>query len=213
MEIYGFEEALDSLPDVIADLSEEMGHFYIAIDGVSGSGKTTLAERLAEALDAQVIHMDDFYLPLTDRVGERIASPGWNVDYERFAREVARPALDRKPISYGVFDCATQSVRKTVTLSDSRYLIVEGCYAMHPEIPDFYDLRITLSADRALCEKRILERDGEALLRRFQNEWFPLEEEYLQAYMVEELSDIVVTADASASGQGASFGGFEMTIE
>ena len=212
METYTFEEALSALPDIIDDLSEDMRHFYIAIDGISGSGKSFLADRLAQALCAPVIRMDDFYLPLSDRVGERISLPGWNIDYERFSCEVARAALDRKPIEYGVFDCCSQSISKSIRVPESRYLIVEGCYAMHPEIPDFYDLRIVIDADRSLCEERILARDGEELLKRFQNEWLPLEDEYLSAYMIRELCDILVTPEGEGGSGGKSFRGFEMPL-
>ncbi len=212
MESFRFEEALSALPDLIADESEEMRHFYIAIDGVSGSGKSMLADHLAEKLGAPVIHMDDFYLPLSERSGARIAEPGWNVDYERFRREVAGNALKGSPISYGIFDCASQCIQRTVTLPDSRYLIVEGCYAMHPEIPDFYDLRIVLTAERSLCESRIRARDGEAVLERFRREWFPLEDAYMQAYMIRELSDVVVWSGEmpQTSGDCENFRGFEM---
>ena len=82
---------------------------------------------------------------------------------------------------------------------------------MHPEIPDFYDLRIVVTADRALSEQRIRLRDGEAVLERFRSEWFPLEDEYLEAYMITELCDVTVDSSAeSISGQGAAFRGFEM---
>jgi hypothetical protein len=156
--------------------------------------------------------MDDFYLPLADRHGERIASPGWNVDYERFTREVAKNALAGKPITYGVFDCSSQSIRETVSLPDSRYLIVEGCYAMHPEIPDFYDLRIAVTAKREACESRILLRDGAALLERFRREWFPLEDAYLDAYMIRELCDVTVFSDVEKTEGAADFRGFEMNF-
>lgn len=213
MEQYSFEEALCALSDLICDESEEMRHFYIAIDGPSGSGKSTLADHLAKELGAPVIRMDDFYLPLAEREGARIAAPGWNVDYERFTREIAKNALARKPITYGIFDCASQSIRETVSLPPSRYLIVEGCYAMHPEIPDFYDLRIVVTAERETCEKRILDRDGAAVLERFRREWFPLEDAYLEAYMIRELCDVTVLSDDALKPLGgASFRGFEMDL-
>ena len=62
--------------------------FIIAIDGRAASGKSTLAQQLGELLDADVIHMDDFFLPPSLRTKERLSEPGGNVHYERFAEEV-----------------------------------------------------------------------------------------------------------------------------
>jgi hypothetical protein len=39
--------------------------------------------------------------------------------------------------------------------------------------------------------------NGEEILRRFDGEWFPLEEEYLSAYMICELADVIVEGDCS----------------
>ena len=64
------------------------GRLVIAIDGKCATGKTTLAARLASGLDADVIHMDDFFLPPAKRTQQRLSEPGGNVDYERFMEEV-----------------------------------------------------------------------------------------------------------------------------
>ena len=61
--------------------------FVIAIDGRAASGKSTLAEQLSTLLEADVIHMDDFFLQPYQRTPERLAEIGGNVDYERFAKE------------------------------------------------------------------------------------------------------------------------------
>ncbi len=189
----GYEGVLLDLLDLITEESEGMARYYIGIDGISGAGKTLLADLLAERLGASVIRTDDFYLPLAERTEERTSLPGWTMDYERFGREVALPAMERREIAYRRFDCRTQSLGEPVPIpADARYVIVEGCYALHPEIPDIYDLRIALTADNEVCERRILRRDGEERLARFINEWFPLERMYLEEYMIDILADYTV---------------------
>ena len=54
--------------------------FLIAIDGRCGSGKTTLGQRLAELLEANLFHADDFYLRPCQRTPERYNEPGGNMD-------------------------------------------------------------------------------------------------------------------------------------
>ena len=65
--------------------------YVIAIDGRCGSGKTTLATQLSERLGANLIHMDDFFLRPEQRTPERLATPGENIDHERFLSEVLLP--------------------------------------------------------------------------------------------------------------------------
>ena len=80
----------------VSELTEELrvlptGMRIIAIDGRCAAGKTTLAARLAKELGGDVIHMDDFFLPLELRTEERFREPGGNVHYERFKTEVLKP--------------------------------------------------------------------------------------------------------------------------
>ena len=49
------------------------GISVIALDGRAAAGKSTLAAALAETLQAAVIHMDDFFLPLALRAPQRLA--------------------------------------------------------------------------------------------------------------------------------------------
>lgn len=68
----------------------------IAIDGPCAAGKSTLAKKLAEEIDGQVVHMDDFFLPGRLRTPARLREPGGNVHYERFQEEVLAPILAQK---------------------------------------------------------------------------------------------------------------------
>ena len=67
------------------------GGFLLALDGRCASGKTTMAERLQNVLPCNVIHMDDFYLPFSQRAAERMAEPGGHIWVERLRTEALEP--------------------------------------------------------------------------------------------------------------------------
>jgi len=66
-------------------------HKRIAIDGRCASGKSTLGAFLQKETGGNLIHMDDFFLRPEQRTKERYATPGENVDHERFYEEVLVP--------------------------------------------------------------------------------------------------------------------------
>ena len=206
-----FDAAADRLEKMIRAESNGMAHYYVAIDGLSGSGKSTLADELARRLSAFVIRTDDFYLPLRKRTPERTKNPGWNIDFERFTEEVARPFLSKKLPSYGVYNCKIGGIVERVDVPEREVYLIEGSYALHPEIPDFYDLRIVLHEDKEICRRRILEREGEEKLARFDAEWFPLEEEYLSAYMIEEFCDVLISHESDPE-EDDGFSGFTLPL-
>ena len=78
----------------------EMDRPLITIDGPCASGKTTLASRLAEMLDAAVIHTDEFVIPHALKTEERLAVPGGNCDSGRLVREVCAPWRAGLPILF-----------------------------------------------------------------------------------------------------------------
>ena len=79
----------------------------IAIDGSCTSGKSTLAAALAEVLDCNLFHMDDFFLRPEQRTPERLDETGGNVDYERFREEVLLPLRTGTAFAYRPYDCKT----------------------------------------------------------------------------------------------------------
>ena len=81
------------------------GGFLLALDGRCASGKTTMAERLQRVLPCNVIHMDDFYLPFSQRAAERMAEPGGHIWVERLRTEVLEPLRAGRKISYLPYDC------------------------------------------------------------------------------------------------------------
>lgn len=159
-------------------------HVIIAIDGRCASGKTTLAAELAQKLDCNVFHMDDFFLRPEQRSEERLNKAGENVDHERFLSEVLIPLSKGESFSYRPFDCKTQSLLSPVAVESKRIAVIEGSYACHSSLFDYYDLRVFSDVDAEEQIRRITERNGKEGAERFASLWIPLEEKYFERFDV-----------------------------
>jgi len=168
----------------------------IAIDGRAASGKSTMAEMLAGLLEAEIIRMDDFFLPMDLRCEKRYAEPGGNVHYERFCEEVLPYIHEKTAFSYGVFDCSLMQVtnRKEIrSIIESEYpiRIVEGSYSCHPMFGRYADLALFSDITSEEQLHRIEKRDGPFLAERFRREWIPMEELYFDTYKIRETVDLI----------------------
>lgn len=157
----------------------------LVLDGDCASGKTSLTELLAALYDCNVFHMDDFFLPVSLRTPQRLAQAGGNVHYERFLSQVLQGLLSREPFEYEAYDCHTGKSH-TVKVLPRTVSLIEGSYSLHPAFEDAYHkLHAVLALLTVPPEEqtvRIRRRNGDAMLKRFQNEWIPLEIRYFQAY-------------------------------
>jgi len=166
-------------------------HVVISIDGNSASGKTTLANDLATLLNGEVVHCDDFFLPHNMKTEERIKEAGGNIHYERLKDEVIDNLKKSKAISYRAYDCQTDNL-KNKFLMNKKVVIVEGAYACHPYFKDYADFKIFLKSDNDTQKARILKRNGEEMLKRFTDEWIPLENEYFNEFKIEQNANSVI---------------------
>ncbi len=179
----------------LAELRADRGSGTVLVavlDGRSASGKTTLADQLQRVTGAAVIHMDDFFLPGELRTSERLAEPGGNVHYERFAEEVLHFLRKREPFSYSVFDCGEMALGEERLVPGGELRIVEGAYSCHPEFGEYMDLRVFCDVESEEQERRILARNGEEMLGQFRERWIPLEERYFAAYGIREQAEILL---------------------
>lgn len=167
-------------------LLSEKENILIAIDGRCGSGKTTLAVQLQKKLQCEVIPMDDFFLRPEQRTEERLATPGGNVDYERFLKEVMVPLSAGRDFSYRPYDCRTQTLKGDKKICRNRITIIEGAYSCHPKLWEYYDLHIFLDVDKITQMDRIRKRNGNLEAVLFVEKWIPLEEKYFMAYGIQE---------------------------
>lgn len=176
----------------IIELADKKERVIVAIDGRCASGKTTLAREIAEKLDCNIFHMDDFFLRPEQRSEARRNTPGENVDHERFLSEVLIPLSKGESFSYAPFDCHTLGFKPPIAVTPKSIAVVEGSYACHPSLCGYYDLRIFSDIDPDEQMRRITERNGKEGAARFKELWIPLEEAYFKAFGVKENCDLLI---------------------
>lgn len=176
----------------ISEVLSKKSRCVVALDGRSASGKTTLAEIMRNTFDADVIHMDDFFLPAELRTSDRFIEPGGNVHYERFNEEVVYGLNSGDQFEYQVFDCSEMRIKGKRKVGKSKIIIVEGAYALHPKITAQYDVKAFYDIDKNQQLRRIIKRNGKTMLENFENRWIPLENEYIKAYSIKEKCSVVL---------------------
>jgi uridine kinase len=164
----------------------------IAIDGRCGAGKTTAAEKLAGILDAEIIHMDDFFLPAELRSDERLAQAGGNVHYERFLEEVVAGLKSGKEFRYRRFDCTVMDYTGEIIVKNKPVVIVEGTYSLHPLYGDIYNIKVFCDIDKKEQERRLTAREGFERYKQFRDKWIPMEETYFSTFRIPRVCDYIL---------------------
>lgn len=142
--------------------------------------------------------MDDFFLPFHLRTQERLAQPGGNVDYERFLKEVLEPTSKGQTVCMRPFDCAAGQMSSSVYFAPANMVIVEGSYAMHPVLSNYYNGSIFLTCSPEEQLRRLEVREDSAKLQRFLNVWIPLEERYFSAFSTESRCNLTLDTSSIA---------------
>jgi uridine kinase len=164
----------------------------VAIDGSSGAGKSTFANMFHKYYDCNIFHMDDFFLGPNLKTPKRLKEVGGNVDYVRFKEEILDNLTKDVEFKYQVYNCKIQALDSFTIVKPKKLNIIEGSYSMHPTLINYYDYKIFFSIDSKSQIKRILERNGEFMLKRFIDEWIPKENEYFSKFNTRGLADIII---------------------
>jgi hypothetical protein len=152
------------------DTGPGAGRAVVAIDGWSGSGKTHLAARLAPALEAACVHLDDL-VPgwhglaesvtlLVDHIiepwvrGEAVRWPGWDWDRDRPGPPVELPESS-PPASV---------------------LVVEGCGAGAAAVRPWLSALLWVDADAEVRAERLRARRDWPIYERWLHVWTAQEE-------------------------------------
>jgi uridine kinase len=184
------------------------------VDGPPAAGKTTLADELAAILrsrgrDVIRASVESFMFPRAQRYrnGEFAAEANYRdtFDYEALHRVLVGPlgpGGDRR-FQLAVYDDRTDcSVSPPVTTAAAdAVLIVEGVFLLRPELVDWWDLRIFVSASFDRIVERAMTRDretlgsGAAVEHRFRTRYIPAQEIYFAEAGPADRADIVVHND------------------
>ena len=151
-----------------------------------------MAEQLGHVLGADIVHMDDFFLPLPLRTKERLTTPGGNVHSERFCEEVLPYLTKPQPFAYRCFSCKTMDYDGQRSIGSVPFRIAEGSYSCHPAFGRYADLTVFSDIGPKEQLQRILKRDGAGLAERFKTTWIPMEEQYFNAFGIANQADIIV---------------------
>lgn len=188
----------------IAELGATQSTILVAVDGCGGAGKTVFAARLSSDLVAagrrtEVIHFDDFYLPLalrpTDEVKEKLV--GANFDWQRLREQVLMPLRAEQEAIYARYDWGTDTLAERHTVAAGATVIVEGVGSSRNELAPLYDLRIWVDCPRDLRLRRGIERDGEKSRDRWERDWMPAEDRYVREHRPHERAEMIVSGVAS----------------
>lgn len=162
---------------------------FIAIDGHGGSGKSTLAAELAEKLDAQVVHTDDFaswdnpknwWVNTIDQVFKPIVSGIRTLSYERskwWENHHPEPVVN-DPVS--------------------PIMILEGVSASREEFRRYISLSIFVDTPKEVCLMRGFERDqgndgkSDQEIKEMWIKWYRDEENFFVNHTIKANADIVI---------------------
>ncbi|WP_319562583.1 shikimate kinase [Marispirochaeta sp.] len=167
--------------------------FAIAIDGIGTSGKSTLGAVLSEELDAELIHVDDYFLPFQKRTPERMTHQSMgNVEWERLEREILRKLGDPQAVSCR-FDCTAGDCTEPKVRDLSGVVIIEGVSILRRELRKFFDLKLFIEISPEERLRRIALRDPEWKQKRWHSEWIPLEDAYFYSELPKNAADYVLS--------------------
>ena len=173
----------------------------IALSGFGGAGKTTLAQQIKATIrDAEIISIDDF---VSDKLCER--SEDWSgFDRERFRRQVLEPARSGKSVRYEVYDFDQKQTSSWRSVAPSKYLLLEGCSILHPDLMPYYNLSIwidcplAVATERGICRDRALRDQAQSVYhdelyyeQLWHTVWMPNEQNFFTRYRPDHLAAYV----------------------
>jgi uridine kinase len=148
----------------------------VLIDGGSGSGKTTIAPGIAQAIDAQLVRLDDLY-------------PGWD-GLAAGSRLVHDLVLSNQP-RWQRWDWSADAPAEWHHLDPARALVIEGSGALSRANRRRATFGIWVELDAGTRKLRALERDGDAYAPHW-DDWAAQEARFAETEHPRQLADLVI---------------------
>ncbi len=170
----------------------------IAVDGGGGAGKSTFAASLCAALTAAgalatVVPMDDFFRP--HEKAQQPVSHGFvdgEMDWQRLREQVIAPLKVGHDARYQRFDWPTRTLQEWHAVPVGGSVIVEGVGVLRQELAACYDFKVWVRCPRQRRLERGVARDGEQARERWERQWLPADERFVQLHHPENVADLVV---------------------
>jgi uridine kinase len=167
----------------------------VAIDGPSGAGKTVFAERLAERLNAPVVHTDD----LLD---------GWGDQFTFWARledKVLQPLRNGRIAEYRRYRWDPPGFGgEAVRIEPAGVIVMEGVSSARRVIRPELSLAVFITAPQQLRWTRVLARDGTAdvAFPAYLERWRAAEDRHFAADRTAQYAEVGVDGAADGSDEG-----------
>jgi uridine kinase len=166
--------------NLLENLPRKQKTLLIGIDGCGGAGKSILARTIKNNLpDVTIVQMDDFYFKD-------------DFDWQRLKLRVLEPLSKNLAAEYQRYDWQAEILAEWHKIEAGGIVIIEGIYSMRKELADFYDYKIWVDCPREIRLKRGLERDGEAMRGKWEDDWMPAEDFYVENGLPRERADLII---------------------
>lgn len=182
-----------TLQEISAKINEQplkRKPMLVAIDGFGGAGKTTIAQKLKDMLgNAYVVGIDDFIIK--EKLTEQTADKSY-FDRKRLEQEVLKPAREGKQIAYRRLEWVENTLSTPVVVPDIDYLIIEGISSTHPDIAQYFDVKIWVDTPIDIAKERGHARDGSNENAQHWDLWVANDLRYQEKYHPERQADFII---------------------
>lgn len=138
----------ESLSNLAAKISNNVLRPLILIDGAAGSGKTTLATKLADILNANLVHTDDvsWYADPIHWDGEMLAG-------------IINPWFNGNHVAYRPTGWIKKNRSGSIDVDPNRALVIEGMGASRKTMRAIAAYSIWVDTDPEVARARVVQRD------------------------------------------------------
>jgi len=190
--------SFDKVARAVLETPRQQPTLLIGVDGGGGAGKSTFARSLLAAFTrlaetAMTVHTDDFFRPFPGQL--QPAMDGFldgEIDWRRLLSQVVSPIKEGRSGRFQRYDWPSRSLQEWHVVDAGGIVIVEGIRALRRELAPLYDYRVWVECSRAVRLNRGVARDGEKARSRWELNWLPGDDRFVEEHRPQAIADLVV---------------------